>query len=60
MLRDTANDRVFLTIDTWASQAHHAAFLEAYGHDYRLLDEDCGALTEFETYVGSYRASNAL
>lgn len=57
LLRDSSEDRVFLTVDSWESRTHLEAFLESFGRDYRLLDEECEELTESEEHIGSYDAA---
>jgi len=54
LLRDQAVAGRFVTIDRWASQAAHDAFLARFRADYDALDRACEPLTLHEASLGSY------
>lgn len=43
----------YRTTDRWATEAHHAAFLERHGAEYRALDARCERLTLEERSIGT-------
>lgn len=59
LLRDASDEHVFATIDRWETRAHHAAFLDEHGAEFRALDSVCEELTEWERRVGSFLSEDA-
>ncbi len=53
LLRDTARDNVYVTIDRWTDAAAFDAFKEAHGAAYTALDRQCEDLTEQEEPLGT-------
>lgn len=53
LLRDTARDDVYVTIDRWTDAAAFAAFKAAHGAAYEALDRECEDLTEKEERLGA-------
>ena len=54
LLQDREIPGRFVTIDRWASQAAHDAFVAAFRKEYDALDRACEALTDDEANLGSY------
>jgi heme-degrading monooxygenase HmoA len=52
LLRDATDDRVFVTMDVWTSEADRSAFLDEFAAEYRALDQACEDLTEWERPIG--------
>jgi quinol monooxygenase YgiN len=48
LLRDTARDNIYVTIDRWTDAAAFAAFKAAHGVVYAALDRECESLTTHE------------
>ena len=44
----------YATIDMWETKEAYEAFLIQSKAEYKKLDEQCQALTEFESYLGSF------
>jgi heme-degrading monooxygenase HmoA len=53
LLRDTADDDCYLTVDRWDSRAAYEAFLQAARADYAGLDRRGDALTIEEARLGA-------
>ena len=60
LLRDANDAYQFVTIDTWTTEAHHAAFLAERGSEFEALDAACDELTEWERRVGTYTSAGAV
>lgn len=58
LLRDTADDLVFVTFDSWESETQYRAFSEACASEYDALDAACEELTESERRVGCYETED--
>jgi len=54
LLRDTENERRFLTIDCWESIAAQSTMREQFALEYYELDRACEELTEAERRVGVF------
>ena len=54
LLRDAAQPRTYLTIDTWESPAHRDAMLAATKAEYAALDAQFEGWTESETEIGVF------
>lgn len=54
LLRDTADPRHFLTIDSWESIVSQAAMREKFQDEYSTLDQSCAQLTESEKKIGIF------
>jgi len=52
LLRDARATRVYVTIDSWESEAAYEAFRETFAAEYGELDHKCEGLTENEKYLG--------
>jgi quinol monooxygenase YgiN len=53
LLRDTARENVYVTIDRWTDSAALAAFKAAHADAYAALDRACEDLTETEEPLGT-------
>lgn len=51
LVQDRHDRGVFVTIDSWTSQAAYAAFREKFADDYAAIDRQCEALTLDEVCV---------
>jgi hypothetical protein len=49
LLKDTARERVYVTVDNWESRAEYEAFREKWAEEYAEIDRKCEALTATET-----------
>ncbi len=61
LLRDAEPDGpsvAFVTLDRWESPERYSDFLSRFDAEYRRLDEACEALTENETFLGSFRLAS--
>ncbi|MBK7141875.1 MAG: antibiotic biosynthesis monooxygenase [bacterium] len=54
LMRDSHDDRVYLTIDRWRSADDFNQFKELYLSEYEQLDRILSDLTESETLQGYY------
>jgi heme-degrading monooxygenase HmoA len=54
LVRDTANDKRFLTLDFWQSRSAYESFKELNRAAYSGLDKQCEALTERERCIGYF------
>lgn len=54
LLCDRDDPLRFLTVDRWASRAHHAAFVAAHREAFDALDQRCERLTESERLIGEF------
>ena len=52
LLRDTARNDVYVTIDRWTTAAAFTAFKATHGTAYAALDRECEDLTEKEERLG--------
>lgn len=59
LLRDVSDACQFVTIDTWATEAHHTAFLAERGSEFEALDTVCEGFTEWEREIGTYLSESA-
>ena len=51
LVQDRDDKGVFVTIDSWTSQAAYTAFMEDFADAYAAIDRQCEALTEDEVCV---------
>ena len=51
LVQDRDDTGVFVTIDSWTSQAAYTAFREAFAGEYAAIDRQCEALTVDEVCV---------
>ncbi len=54
LVRDTANDRRFITKDRWVSYAAYSDMKHRSRKVYQAIDEQCEKLTVDETYIGIF------
>ncbi len=54
LFQDITNLQTYLTIDRWESELDFQAFQTQWQAEYKLLDEQCEELTEFETLLGRW------
>ncbi|MGN6453361.1 MAG: antibiotic biosynthesis monooxygenase family protein [Steroidobacteraceae bacterium] len=54
LLRDRADSRRFITIDSWTSAEAHSSFRSAFAREYAELDARCAHLTSRETALGEF------
>ena len=57
LLHDSANERRFVTIDSWISRSAYETFLKQFASDFEELDKICESLTEEEMFLGSFNLS---
>ena len=60
LLRDASDAYQFVTIDTWTTEAHHAAFLAVRDSEFKALDAVCEEFTEWERRIGAYTSAGAV
>jgi len=54
LLRDSADEQRFVTIDRWESAEAYRAFRATFSRQYAELDERCEQLTIAETAIGCF------
>lgn len=54
LLQDISEPLTFLVIDRWATKEAFPRFRQQFGPDYDDLDQQCMALTEEETHIGTF------
>jgi heme-degrading monooxygenase HmoA len=54
LLRDAYAPGVYLTIDSWRSEADFRTFRKDHDSEYETLDRSCDSLTSRETRIGAY------
>jgi len=54
LLHDRANERRYLTIDSWISKSAYEAFRKQFAAEFEELDKICNSLTEDEVFLGSF------
>ena len=54
LLRAKERPGVYQTVDRWASREAYAAFKREFAERYDELDEEVGALSRNETYIGLF------
>lgn len=57
LLQSATHPNIYITIDTWDSEAAWAAFLRAWGDDYAQLDRLSGELSVSEGEIGSFETT---
>jgi len=55
LLRDVGAAGVYVTMDSWESQAAYEEFRETHATEYAELDEKCAVLMESEKHLGEMR-----
>jgi heme-degrading monooxygenase HmoA len=60
LLRDMTDDHVFVTIDSWASEAAYRAFRTEKDAEFKTLDSACEDLTVWEKELGNYLSAGAI
>jgi len=58
LLQDEEHAERYLTIDQWNSKAEYEALQSEREREYQALDLDCEDLTEQESLLGRWAASN--
>ena len=56
LVRDAAEARRYLTMDSWETRAAYDSFRERHAEDYVVIDQICEGLTERETKIGEFEA----
>src|SRR5688572_27223875 len=54
LLRDLAEPRRYLTVDSWDTALQRAAMLASARQEYDRLDRECSELTESERDLGAF------
>jgi heme-degrading monooxygenase HmoA len=54
LIRDSADPRRYVAIDSWRDAASLARFKQAYAAEYAALDAECEMLTEAEVHIGTF------
>ncbi len=54
LLHDRANERRYVTIDSWISKSAYEAFRKRFSVEFEELDKVCETLTEKEIHLGSF------
>ena len=54
LLRDLAEPRRYVTVDSWDTASQRAAMLAAAREEYERLDRECAELTESERDLGTF------
>jgi len=57
LLRDTARDGIYVTIDLWRSRDAYERFRTAARGSYAAIDATCEGMIASERHVGSYEDS---
>lgn len=55
LLRDTASEFRFVTIDRWETEADVERMRQAAAAEYAQLDDECASLTVSERKLGTFR-----
>ena len=54
LLHDRANERRYVTIDSWTSRSEYETFRKQFAAAFEELDKRCNSLTEDEVFLGSF------
>ncbi len=54
LLHDRANERRYVTIDSWISKSAYETFRKQFAAEFEELDKICNLLTEDEVFWGSF------
>jgi len=54
LLHDRANERRYVTIDSWTSRPAYETFRKQFAAEFEELDKICNLLTEDEVFWGSF------
>ena len=60
LLRDTAAERSYVTLDFWSSREAYEAFRRRHRAEYEALDAECALLTTAETRLGMFESAVQL
>lgn len=56
LAKDTAQARIYFTIDLWTTREAYELFRRSHGSEYAELDLRCAHLTELERHVAEFDA----
>jgi heme-degrading monooxygenase HmoA len=54
LVRDTARERVYLTLDFWETREAHEWFKKENAAEYERIDKECEGMTVREKKLGEY------
>jgi quinol monooxygenase YgiN len=53
LARDTSRERIYFTLDSWASREAYETFRTRFREEYERFDAECASLTVAERHIGS-------